>query len=703
MSETYNIVLRVEGEDHASGPLGNVGGALGSMGEIAGGILSAQLFSRIAEGIMSIGREALDSYASYERLGMSLQSLMARQLVNSGQVTDLAGAMGEAKIQAEGLQGWITKLAIQSPFNQDDIASSFRMAMASGFAADESKRLVTAMTDFSAGSGATGETMNRIAMGLGRIKMSGKAGGEALMMLTEAGLPVRQILANAFNVTTAELEKMIAKGLVPADKAIEAITQSLEKDFGGAAKRQASTFSGLISSLQDIKTVGLREFFASTFQEIQPYVASFVDMFSSEEFMGKLREMGAELGKAVGFVIEFVQTVKTDGIGVAFDNLKETLVGILPPELLPAFLALNNAIAFIGLHFNEFAGAVIGAGAALLASGLVPIITGIAAGIGTAIAAISWPLVALVAVSALLGAAWAGNWGDIQGKTAAVWAVLQPILQSVYDWCAVNLPLAFAAVSDFWNTTLYPAFTRMAAWLSTNIPAAIGTLSDYWKNTLLPAILIVYNFLNISVFPLFRALADFWSASFSLQLTVMAGIWQNVLMPAISSTWNWLTKTGDAIKTGLTPAFEALRPIVEAIGNFFKGVFLNSLNSNLATIGRVTDAVKDMANALRNIKLPAWMMPGSPTPWENGLVGVQKALAGVSNVSLPGLSASFAGLPSPMASSMGSYGGSSYYSGSSGAPGVSVNIYSAINTADEDKMRRVLNPIILDAVRKGRR
>jgi phage tail tape-measure protein len=88
------------------------------------------------------------------------------------------------------------------------------------------------------------------------------------MQLTGAGVPVREILAKSFNITTAELQTMISKGLVPADKAIEAIVSSLEEDFGGAAKRQAGTFSGLISSLSDIKEVGLREFFTGTFQAV---------------------------------------------------------------------------------------------------------------------------------------------------------------------------------------------------------------------------------------------------------------------------------------------------------------------------------------------------------------------------------------------------------------------------------------------------
>lgn len=303
-NKNYQVTITVTGQDRASGPLGGVQNALGGIGKIAGGILTAGVLTAIGRQIVDIGRQALDSYANYERLGMALQSLVAREMVNSGAAKDLASAMDISSEKAKELQGWITKLAIQSPFQQEDIANSFRLAMAYGFTTDEAKRMTTAMVDFAAGSGASSDSMNRIALALGQMKAKGKVAGQELLQLTEAGLPVRDILAKAFGVTTERLVEMQEKGLLPADKAIEAITASLEKDFGGAAKRQAGTFSGLISSLEDIKTVGLRTFFEGTFKAIQPYVSKFVDTLSSPEFMARLSQLGQNLGdfinKAVG-------------------------------------------------------------------------------------------------------------------------------------------------------------------------------------------------------------------------------------------------------------------------------------------------------------------------------------------------------------------------------------------------------------------
>jgi tape measure domain-containing protein len=311
-TRNYQISITVTGYDKASGPLGGVKNTLGGLGTIAGGILTAGLLTSIGRQIADIGRQALDSYASYERLGMALQSLVARELLNSGAAKDMGEAMGMSAEKAKELQDWITKLAIQSPFQQEDIANSFRLAMAYGFTTDEAKRLTTAMTDFASGSGASSDTMNRIALALGQIKAKGKLAGQEMLQLTEAGLDVRGILAKAFGKTTEEIVAMQEKGLIPADKAIQAIVESLENDFGGAAAKQAGTFSGLLASMADLKTVGLRTFFEGTFKAIQPYVQKFVDTLSDPAFMGKLEAAGQKLGDFIAIALDGFARLQSD-------------------------------------------------------------------------------------------------------------------------------------------------------------------------------------------------------------------------------------------------------------------------------------------------------------------------------------------------------------------------------------------------------
>ena len=263
--------------------------------DVFGGMLSSSLVTQLGAQIQSLGQDAIASFADYERLGLSLQSLVAREQLAAGGAKTMAEALQQSGGMAKELQGWVQKLAIESPFTQQGVADALRMSMAYGFTTKEAQRLTQAMIDFSSGSGASEATMSKVSLALGQIQARGHLAGQEVMQLTEAGINVDQILAKAFKRSTGEVIAMREKGLVPAKDAIDAIAASLEENFGGAAKRQAGTMSGLLSSLQDLKAVGLREFFGATFQEIQPELQKFVDAMQSKETLTAIRGWGKDL------------------------------------------------------------------------------------------------------------------------------------------------------------------------------------------------------------------------------------------------------------------------------------------------------------------------------------------------------------------------------------------------------------------------
>jgi len=323
------------------------------MFQVAGGMLAASAVQSMIGYTRELASEALTAYANYERLGMALTTLSARELVNTGQYADLNAAMGEASEMAQELLGWVEHLAVKSPFNQSDIAQSFRMALAYNFTTEQAQALTEATTDFAAGSGATGEALKRITLALGQINAKGRVSGEEMRQLTEAGLGAGKILADAFGVTQAELVKMIEKGAVPADAAIQAIVNSLNKDFGGAAERQANTFSGLVSSLQDVKEIGLRDLFGGTFQAIQPYLIEFVDFATNPAVREGIRKIGQDIGQWVGGNLKkvadaskrFYEGYQEGGLGQAILNmLGFSDLGQVVKAVQDKFTELQNSI-----------------------------------------------------------------------------------------------------------------------------------------------------------------------------------------------------------------------------------------------------------------------------------------------------------------------------------------------------------------------
>jgi tape measure domain-containing protein len=253
-------------------------GVLGNFGSIITGIESAiNLAGQAFQVFAGFAMEGLEAVASYERLSLALTTLNASQLIQAGTAKDMAAAMDVSAIKAEELLGWMQDLAIHSPFTLDGVAQAFRLAMAYGFTADEAQRLTQAFIDFSAGTGASEYNMQLIARAMGQISTAGKLMGQDMLQLTSAGLPVAQILADAFGVSTAEIIKMREKGLLPAKEVIEALTVYMETNYKGAADNFSTSWAGLMGTFEDLKQMGLREFFTGLFDAVQPLAIAFAE------------------------------------------------------------------------------------------------------------------------------------------------------------------------------------------------------------------------------------------------------------------------------------------------------------------------------------------------------------------------------------------------------------------------------------------
>lgn len=332
-----------------------------------------------------------------------------------------------------------------------------------------------------------------------------------------------------------------------------------------------------------------------------------------------------------------------------------------------------------------------------------PIVVGVLAALGVAILAFgitvataAWtalaPLLPVIAIMALVGAAayllyraWTENWGGIQQKAQAVWAVVQPFLQNLWVWLQTNLPIAIQALSNFWTTTLLPAiqavgqwisanlvpiFMAIWNWMSVNIPAAIRSLSAFWAS-LQPPIAAVVGWMQGTLFPFFSALANFLSAVAGVAVKAFAWVWQNALQPALAAVAGVI---GGALMGGLTKLSGffngTLMPIIKTVAKFVGGVLVAAFNTLSGVIKKITTALDNMAEALSNIELPANLTPGSPTPFEVGLWGIHKALRSVAGLSLPTISAqmqvSAAGFSTPAyaTASMGMGAGTGGGSGS---------------------------------------
>lgn len=282
-------------------------------------------------------------------------------------------------------------------------------------------------------------------------------------------------------------------------------------------------------------------------------------------------------------VMEFVDTLG--------DKISTFLTNAI--DKLPIFFN-NIKMAFGWLMENQ---GVIIAAVAVISVAILAFFVTLAAAAWTAMAPLL-PVVAVILLIAgaayLLYQAWINNFGGIQEKTAAVWAVVQPILQN------------------------------LIAWVQRNLPVAIQFLGVMWNNMLASARL-VWGFLSTYIIPLLQAIAKVIVAVVMNSFRQWSALIQNVIVPALKSLYAWFEENIlPALKRFAAFAKADLAPVFVAVGRAIEG-----------TIGWLSR----LADSINSLTLPAWLTPGSPTPFELGLLGIKDAMRKVNAEGLPMLSA----------------------------------------------------------------
>lgn len=233
--------------------------------------------AQTAAGIRGVGKAARDEDAHVNRLGASIRSSLGGLAVVAAKagaagILGLAGAVAFTGIRfddlrqkseiafttmlgsstkAKSMLDDLAKFASHTPFEFPDLIRASQRLMAMGFTAKEIIPTMTAVGDAVAGFGGGAEEIDRVTRALGQMQAKGKATSEELMQLNEAGINGLKMIADKMGVTTVEAQKRITAGAVSARFAISALTEGMERDFGGMMEKQSHTFSGALSNLKD--------------------------------------------------------------------------------------------------------------------------------------------------------------------------------------------------------------------------------------------------------------------------------------------------------------------------------------------------------------------------------------------------------------------------------------------------------------------
>lgn len=311
-------------------------------------------------------------------------------------------------------------------------------------------------------------------------------------------------------------------------------------------------------------------------QEVGPMVSEW-----GKEFSGWLTETAIPAIK--GFIGPIMERV-LPGLQLIGETIMN-LAGVIFP-------LLGEAFAFVTDHSEIF----------------YPIIGALAA----AFIALNAPIVAVIGAIVGVAAAWEGNFLGIRDFVEGIWDRLQPALQWVWSFIQENV---MPILEMLWENYLKV------------LGAEVEALSWAWENVLWPALQAVWGFIDEHVLPLLKTLGELILNVIIVNVKLMAHIWETVLWPALKTVWEFIDKN-------VLPIFQAVAdhlrgPLGDAltwIKNEVIDPLIGSFKSMWETMGWILDRITAMITGFNNMSLPDWLTPGSPTPLETGIRGIESAM-----------------------------------------------------------------------------
>lgn len=417
------------------------------------GMTAANAFTQMGQAAMSFLGDAMEIVKYYQLLDFSITSMIAVQGKLQNDQADMNTLLAQGAQEADKYMLVLQDLAIYSPFTTQTLADGFKLLQVYSFAAKDAAIVTDIITDFGSAAGLTNDVMHRLFLAIGQVKSEGRLLAREVLQMSQAGIPVRDILAKNMEVTQEKLSDMMRDGAIPAGKAIKLILEYLN-NFEGSGKRAASTLTGLTTSLQDIKEISTRDLFSKMFEPLQPLLQQMVDFGASYQFRASMTALGEEIGRNVAAGLQF--TVNSFArIGEAFNSLGPSV---------------TNAMAI----FFSF-------GAAVTAT------VGTVGVLALAINTLINPFTIIVGALSAMATAWLTDWNGIRTTTADVLddisSGLETLGSDVIDWgtnIVASLANGIAGATSLITDALSSIASVMTFWLEPGSPPKLLPDLTFW-------------------------------------------------------------------------------------------------------------------------------------------------------------------------------------------------------------------------------
>ncbi|MGB8645628.1 MAG: tape measure protein [Anaerolineae bacterium] len=639
--QTYAINIVVNGKENVSGMLNGVMGTLKHMGEVAGGmVLGSGILSSIG-GIQGAVQTAVQSFASLERMGMTYQSLVARE-VAAGQEMEKQVSTYVQLTAAESakLQDLTLKRQLLVASINEETERRRQLALQYGEEGLNVKKLDAELA-------IQKNDLSDLDGEIGKIEAHNGKWITSMQTTTEGATSLSAAYGMAAD-KAKELMSWTRKLAIESPFSGEDVAQTFKLSMAyGFTSDQAkrvtqdlvdmSSGMGLTGDTMNQVAYAIGQINRSDkllMQDLRQLMGAGVDVNGVLKKMGySINDVGVASISSKKFVETFLQTMERDFKGAAaaqansFTGLIASFGDILNYGLADVFKGIApqirgflsdivNALTspeFIAgtVAFGAQIGRGIGGGIQFVkdaATQLKPVLNAVLGAFQlfqNNLAIGATPLQALsLALASILPANLYPNVMAVVNAFAALWAGMMQFGATA----GPQLMAGFQNIGGFLTGTVLPALGSLATWLQTTGIPAVAQFAGWFSGTLLPALAQIGGNIATGALPALQQFAD-WMVSTGIPAVQQFGTWMmTVLLPPLQQLGGWvngvvipaLIQFSTWLGQNIPVAAQALGAGIQQAGTILQGIggaiaagvgFFQSLFNVLFQVNRIVSGI----------------------------------------------------------------------------------------------------------------
>jgi len=259
------------------------------------------------------------------------------------QVMNMTEAQGLAAKQSQKLLREIDRIAIVSPFEQEQVQQVAKYAVAAGLGVKETSAFTASFLDMAAAVGIGSQELDFAADQLLQVKKIGKLTTIDLRQLRRLGIDLEKIIGVEMGMSIEEFNAEAEKTPKVFDDLFQAVTDFSANTFAGTTEKMATSIEGLKSTFGDIFRIGARNILRPLVDAVSPTISEMLNKMADFFSGPRATAIGKKLTSTL---MNSIRTLRAIGV---FDFIQNSF-----SKLISLGSRVSEIIGKISSAFQKF-------------------------------------------------------------------------------------------------------------------------------------------------------------------------------------------------------------------------------------------------------------------------------------------------------------------------------------------------------------